>query len=75
MSAKEDTENKPKCSKPLNLSLKKSKKKRLQCKSGDETKQLSRFASPYGEHKLDKLAEGLKPVNTEVSTQWAINDF
>ena len=36
---------------------------------------MSRFASPYGEHKLDKLAEGFKPVNAEVSTQWVVNDF
>ena len=24
---------------------------------------------------LDKLAEGLKPANTEASTQWAVNNF
>ena len=79
----EDKENQPstgKHSKALSLSLKNSKKRHLQCVSGDKGKEQSnrkrpQFASPYSEQELDKLAEGLKPANTEASTQWAVTNF
>ena len=73
MTLEEDKENQhgtTKRNKLLNLSLKKSKKKTLQCESGaDESQKLSRFTSPCSEQELDKLAEDFKPVNTEMSTE------
>ena len=59
--------------KVLSLSLNKGKKRDLRCTTSDDAG--NRFATPCGEQELNKLAEGLKPANTEVSTQWAIKNF
>ena len=72
---KEQQEQKVPCkrNKPLSLSLNKGKKKALQDANHNDGG--NRFATPCSDQEMSKLAEGLKPANTEATTQWAINNF
>ena len=76
---KEQQEQKVPCKrkKALSLSLNKGKKKALQDANHNDASNDggNRFATPCSEQEMNKLAEGLKPANTEATTQWAVNNF
>ena len=69
----QDKENSGPPAKRKRLALKLKKKVPVSAPISDAN--LSRFPEPVDEQVVQKAKDGLKPRNTEVSTQWAVTNF